>query len=88
MKRALLMALGVWFSDSMHASAWAQDTYPRKPVKTVVGFTTGETPDVVARALAQKFSQQMRGHFLVESRTGSNGNVAAKFVARTPAKSS
>jgi tripartite-type tricarboxylate transporter receptor subunit TctC len=39
-------------------SAWAQ-TYPMRPVRIIVGFAAGNTPDIVARLMAQWLSERL-----------------------------
>jgi tripartite-type tricarboxylate transporter receptor subunit TctC len=67
------------------ASALAQGSFPTKPVHIIVGFAAGGNPDVVARLLAQKLSEHWGQQVIVENRPGSNGNIAAEVVAKSPA---
>ena len=52
--------------------SWAQD-YPVKPVKILVGYVAGGSPDFVARALAQKLTDILGQPFVVENRPGGGG---------------
>ena len=65
--------------------ARAQDDYPNRPVRIVVGFTPGGGPDITARHIAQRMSESLRQQFIVENRPGAGGTVAAGQVARAPA---
>jgi tripartite-type tricarboxylate transporter receptor subunit TctC len=76
MHRTLLLLLLV-----LPAFAAAQ-AYPSKPVRIIVGTSPGGSPDVFARLIAQKMSESL-GSFVVENRTGANGNIAAEMVARS-----
>ena len=58
--------------------------YPSRPAKIVVGFAAGGLPDVVARLIAQRFSEQLPQQFVVENRPGAGGIVAADYVAKSP----
>jgi tripartite-type tricarboxylate transporter receptor subunit TctC len=60
----------------------AAQAYPSKPVRIIVGTSPGGSPDVFARLIAQKMSESL-GSFVVENRTGANGNIAAEMVARS-----
>ena len=63
--------------------ALAQDNYPTRPVRLVLGFPPGATTDVAARLLAQKLAAQMGANVIVDNRSGANGNIAAEYVARS-----
>ena len=62
----------------------AQEIYPARPVRLLVGVAHGSTADISLRLLAQKFSQILGGQFVVENRTGAGSNLAADFVAHAP----
>src|SRR5712672_4737847 len=64
--------------------AAAQDTYPSRPVRIIVGFGPASAADIVARVLAQRLGSQMHQQFVVETRPGAGSNIAAEYVARTP----
>jgi tripartite-type tricarboxylate transporter receptor subunit TctC len=63
-------------------TAFAQ-SYPSKPVKIVVTFPPGSTPDTVGRALASRLQEAMGQPFVVENRAGAGGNVGADAVAKS-----
>lgn len=50
-------------------SAQAQ-TYPVKPIKMIVPFPAGGTPDIVARIVAQRMSEAMGQPVVVDNRGG------------------
>jgi len=66
-------------------AALAQDDYPSRPLRIVVGFTPGGGPDLTARHIAQRLTQALRQQVIVENRPGAGGTVAAGLVARSPA---
>ena len=65
--------------------AWAQDDYPSRPIRILIGFTPGGGPDITARHIAQRLSESLKQQVIVENRPGAGGTVAAAQVARAPA---
>ena len=59
--------------------------YPAKPVKVIVPYPPGSTPDIVGRTLSSKLQEAMGQPFVVENRTGAGGNIGADAVAKSPA---
>ena len=59
----------------------AQNSYPEKPVKIVVGFSAGGTTDVVARIMAKELTEALGQSFIVENRPGGGSNIATDAVA-------
>ena len=66
------------------AAAMAQP-YPAHPVKLVVPFPPGSTPDIVGRMLGAKLQEALGQPFVVENRTGAAGNIGTEAVAKAPA---
>ena len=56
-------------------------SYPQKPIKILVGFSPGGVPDIVARVLAPKFTDDWKQPVIVENRLGAGSNIAAQAVA-------
>ena len=63
----------------------AQSSYPKGPVKILVGFTPGTAPDLAARILADRFSEVWGTPFVVENIPGAGSNTATDRVAKAPA---
>ena len=60
----------------------AQDAYPDRPVRIVVGFAAGSSTDVASRVLAEELSKAMGQRFIVENRPGASSNIATASVAK------
>ncbi len=75
----LVWALGLIGATFVGAAA---QTYPTKPVRIVVPFGAGGTPDVLARGIAEKLSKYVGQPFIVDNRPGAGGNIGAGIVAR------
>ncbi len=56
--------------------------WPTKPLRIIVGFPGGSTPDLVARTIAEPLSKQLGQPVIVENRVGAGGNIAGDLVAR------
>ena len=55
-------------------SALAQ-SWPARPVRLVVSFPPGTTPDTVARVIAPKMQEALGQPVVVENRAGAGGNI-------------
>jgi len=64
--------------------AFAQG-YPNKPVRVVIPYPPGSTPDIVGRTLATRLQDALGQPFVVDNRTGAGGNIGAEAVAKSPA---
>jgi len=67
--------------------AAAQD-WPTKPVRIVVPFGPGSTPDVVARMIADHLQAKFGQSVVIENKPGASGNVAAQYIVDQPADGS
>jgi tripartite-type tricarboxylate transporter receptor subunit TctC len=67
-------------------SRFAQaQTYPSRPVRIILGFPPGGPSDLLARLMGHWLSDRLGQPFIVESRPGASGNIAAEAVIRAPA---
>lgn len=63
-------------------SAVAQTPYPTKPVKLMVGAGAGGGTDIIARMLAEKMTESLKGTFIVENKPGASNTIAADLTAK------
>ncbi len=78
--RRRLAQLGVGLLAASTMAVFAQDSYPTKPVRIVVGFSAGGTTDVVARIMAKELTERLGQPFVVENRPGGGSNIATEAV--------
>ena len=77
-----LLALCTLGAASAHSQP--NQPYPVKLVRVIVGFTAGGGTDIVARIIAQQFTERMGRPFVVENRAGATGMIGAELVAKAP----
>ena len=64
--------------------AWAQEKFPTKTVRIIVGYGPATTSDVFARLIANALSQRWGGQaVIVENKPGAAGALGADFVAKS-----
>ena len=78
MLRVLLSAL----ICVLTGQAQAQSGYPSRPVRIVVPSPPGGGTDIIARVLAQYFSNALGQQFIVENRPGAGNMIGIESVAR------
>jgi tripartite-type tricarboxylate transporter receptor subunit TctC len=61
--------------------AAAQD-WPIKPVRIVVPFGAGSTPDVVARLIADHWQAKLGQPVIIDNKPGASGNIGTDAVAK------
>ena len=61
--------------------ASATPGWPSKPLRIIVGFPGGSSPDLVARTLAEPLAKALGQPVVVENKVGAGGNIAAQAVA-------
>ena len=59
--------------------------YPNKPIRVIVPYAAGISPDVIARLIGEKVGQAMGQPLIVENRAGAGGMLGAEFAATMPA---
>ena len=60
----------------------AQESYPTRPVRLIVGFAAGSSGDVAARIISHKLGDIMGQSVIVENRPGASSMIATDYVAR------
>ncbi|KGG88564.1 MFS transporter [Comamonas thiooxydans] len=69
----------------LSAGAQAQDAFPTKPIRIVLGFPAGGPLDQHARLLTDKLQGVLGQPLVVDYKPGAGGSVGAQDVMRSPA---
>ena len=72
-----VLLLGLLLSTSVLAQ-----NFPSRAITIIVPIPPGGAPDIAARVIAQKLSENIGQAVVVENRVGANGNIANELVAR------
>lgn len=79
-RRRHLLALAAALPVAAHTQP--VPTWPSRPLRIVVGFPAGSSPDLTARALAEPLEQALGQPVVVDNRVGAGGNIGADAVAK------
>ncbi|RYX94201.1 MAG: tripartite tricarboxylate transporter substrate binding protein [Comamonadaceae bacterium] len=60
------------------AQAW-----PVKPIRLIVGYPSGSSPDVQARLIAEPLSRALGQPVVVDNKPGASGNIGAELIAKS-----
>jgi tripartite-type tricarboxylate transporter receptor subunit TctC len=59
-------------------------TFPRRPVRIIVGYPAGGPQDIVARLTGQWLSERLGQQFVIDNRSGAGGNIGVEAVVNAP----
>lgn len=78
------IAAGV-LAATLVSFAHAQERFPNRPIRIVVGYSPGGANDILARVMSVKMAEGLGQAVIVENRPGADSAIAAEAVARAPA---
>jgi tripartite-type tricarboxylate transporter receptor subunit TctC len=64
------------------ASAGAQQGYPNKPIRLIVGFAPGGNTDTVARIVGQRLGERLGTQVVTDNRGGAGGTIGTEMAAQ------
>ncbi len=79
MKRFRSAALWLLF---FAASVSAQEPYPGKPVRIIVGYSAGGGNDLIVRVMAPRLSEGLGQPIIIENKPGAQAIIACEYVAK------
>ncbi len=89
MTRRFRIACTALFAALMIALAFAPaataQKYPDRPIRMVIPFAAGGSPDVIGRIIADEITVLWGQPVIIENRAGAGGNIAAEYVLEQPA---
>jgi tripartite-type tricarboxylate transporter receptor subunit TctC len=84
-RRQFLRLAGAAIATPAVSRLAVAQAFPARPVRIILGFGAGSSPDINARLIAQWLSERLGQQFIVENRPGAGGNIAAEAALRAPA---
>lgn len=79
-KRLILIAVAALALVPARSSA--EDAYPSRAIRLIVGFAAGSSVDVTARIVSNKLSQILGQTVIVENKPGASSMIATDYAAR------
>ncbi|MCK8783225.1 tripartite tricarboxylate transporter substrate binding protein [Roseomonas sp. NAR14] len=76
-RRVALAQSGAQSGAQSAAAGW-----PERPVRVIVPFPGGSTPDIAARAVAAHFAEAFGQPFVADNRAGAGGNLGTDAIAK------
>src|SRR4051812_637487 len=82
MKRrsALLVAVALLIPSI----SWGQSGYPDRPIRVILPYAAGVSPDIVARLIAERLSPALGKPVIIDNRPGAGGMIGAEAAATMP----
>ena len=78
-KRRYVLAMALAWTG---LAAQANDGWPSKPIRIIVGYPAGSSPDVQARLIAEPLARALGQSVVVENKPGASSNIAADAIAK------
>ena len=65
-------------------NACAQQDYPTRPIRLLVGVAPGGATEILARAVGTRMGENMRQQVIIDNRPGANHIIAGEMTAKAP----
>lgn len=80
--KTICSLLSMLFASLWGGAAFAQASYPDRPVRVIVAFPPGGPSDIVGRLMADKLTEALGKPFVVENVSGAAGNIGTERVVK------
>ncbi len=81
MQRRQLIAGAAGLASSLALPAYSQSGYPNRPIRLLVPYPAGVSPDVIARVVAERLGPALGQPMVVDNRAGAGGMIGAEAAA-------
>ena len=85
MNRRHLLLSATALAATFAAPAAFSQAYPNKPIRLIVPYAAGVSPDVVARLIGDRLGQAIGQPVIIDNRPGAGGMIGAEIAATMPA---
>ena len=83
-KTILTVGAGLLYCTLLYCgAARAQDIYPNKPIKIVLGVAPGASTDFLAREVGRGLTERLKVPVVIENKAGANTIIGTNAVARS-----
>jgi len=79
LSRPWIIGMAFW---AICTATLAQTSWPTRPVKLVVPYGPGSSPDVIARIISEKLATRLGQPVIIDNRVGAGGNTGTGAVAK------
>src|SRR5688500_3938181 len=83
-RRTTLLAAAALAASVTASAAWGQAAWPDRPIRIILPYAAGVSPDVVARLVAERLGPVLGKPVLIDTRPGAGGMIGAEIAATMP----
>ncbi|MBY4731790.1 Bug family tripartite tricarboxylate transporter substrate binding protein [Cupriavidus pauculus] len=81
-RRQAILALVASPAAALRPAQAVADEWPSRPIRMVVPFPAGSSPDLIARIVTEKLALALGQPIVIENRPGAGGNIGTGTVAK------
>ena len=82
----LMLSAGLCWAAPVYAqSAQPAQPYPAKPIRFIVPYAPGSSPDAICRLIGAELARQNGQQFVIDNKPGASGMIGTELAARAAA---